>query len=199
MLTSNVGEACGFVRTRPELDAPDLELAFAPVPFINHGLAPPPGHGITIGSIAVTPRSVGEITLRSADPFAAPRIEPNYLSDADGEDLRVLVEGSKIARRIFDALAFDRYVGDPLLPATRPTTDDEIIEHIRRDAQTLYHPVGTCKMGTDDRAVVDPELRVHGIEGLRVVDASIMPTIPRGHTHASTVMVAEKAADLIRG
>jgi choline dehydrogenase len=198
MLTSNVGEACGFVRTRPELDAPDLELAFAPVPFINHGLAPPPGHGITIGSIAVTPRSVGEITLSSADPFAAPRIEPNYLSDADGEDLRVLVEGSKIARRIFDALAFARYVGDPLLPPTRPTTDDEIIEHIRRDSQTLYHPVGTCKMGTDDRAVVDPELRVHGIEGLRVVDASVMPTIPRGHTHASTVMIAEKAADLIR-
>jgi len=112
----------------------------------------------------VTPRSVGEITLRSADPFATPRIEPNYLSDADDEDLRVLVEGSKIARRIFDALAFARYVGDPLLPATRPTTDDEIIAHIRRDSQTLYHPVGTCKMGTDDRAVVDPELRVHGIE-----------------------------------
>lgn len=199
MLTSNVGEACGFVRTRPELDAPDLELVFAPVPFINHGLAPPPGHGITIGSIAVTPRSVGELTLRSADPFAAPRIEPNYLSDADGEDLRVLVEGSKIARRIFDAPAFARYVGEPLLPAVRPTTDDELIEHIRRDSQTLYHPVGTCKMGTDDRAVVDPELRVHGIDGLRVVDASIMPTIPRGHTHASTVMIAEKAVDLIRG
>ena len=199
MLTSNVGEACGFVRTRPELDAPDLELIFAPVPFIDHGLAPPPGHGITIGSVGVTPRSVGELTLRSEDPLAAPRIEPNYLSDPDGEDLRVLVEGSKIARRIFDAPALARYVGDPLLPAVRPATDDELVEHVRRNSQTLYHPVGTCKMGTDDLAVVDPELRVHGIVGLRVVDASVMPVIPRGHTHASTVMIAEKAVDLIRG
>ncbi len=199
MLTSNIGEACGFVRTRPELDAPDLELVLAPVPFINHGLAPPPGHGITIGSVAVTPRSVGELTLRSADPFTAPRIEPNYLSDPGGEDLRVLVEGSKIARRIFDAPAFARYVGDPLLPAVRPTTDDELVEHIRRDSQTLYHPIGTCKMGTDDLAVVDPELKVHGIENLRVVDASVMPVIPCGHTHASTVMIAEKAVDLIHG
>jgi choline dehydrogenase len=199
MLTSNIGEACGFVRTRPELDAPDLELVLAPVPFINHGLAPPPGHGITIGSVAVTPRSVGEVTLRSTDPFTAPRIEPNYLSDPGGEDLRVLVEGSKIARRIFDAPAFARYVGDPLLPAVRPTTDDELIEHIRTDSQTLYHPVGTCKMGTDDLAVVDPELKVHGIENLRVIDASVMPVIPRGHTHAPTVMIAEKAVDLIRG
>jgi choline dehydrogenase-like flavoprotein len=198
MLTSNVGEACGFARTRPELDAPDLELIFAPVPFIDHGLAPPPGHGITIGSVGVTPRSVGELTLRSADPLAAPRIEPNYLSDPDCEDLRVLVEGSKIARQIFDAPALARYAGDPLLPAVRPATDDELVEHVRRNSQTLYHPVGTCKMGTDDLAVVDPELRVRGVENLRVVDASVMPVIPRGHTHASTVMIAEKAVDLIR-
>ncbi len=126
MLTSNVGEACGFVRTRPELDAPDLELIFAPVPFIDHGLAPPPGHGITIGSVAVTPRSRGELTLRSADPFAAPRIEPNYLSDPDGEDLRVLVEGSKIARRIFDAPAARTLCGRSAAAARyglRPTTN----------------------------------------------------------------------------
>jgi choline dehydrogenase len=199
MLTSNVAEACGFVRTRPELDAPDLELIFAPVPFMDHGFAPPQGHGITIGSVGVAPRSKGELTLRSADPTAAPRIEANYLSDPEGEDLRVLVEGSKIARRIFDAPAFARYAGEPLLPTSRPTSDEEIVEHIRRNAQTLYHPVGTCKMGIDGLAVVDPELRVHGVENLRVVDASVMPVIPRGHTHASTVMIAEKAVDLIRG
>ena len=199
MLTSNIAEACGFVRTRPELDAPDLELVFAPVAFIEHGLNPLKDHGITIGAVALTPRSTGELTLRSADPFAAPRIEPNYLSDAGGEDLRVLIEGSKLARRILSAPPLERYVGDPILPPAVPTTDDEIVDHIRRDAQTLYHPVGTCKMGIDDLAVVDPELRVYGVDNLRVVDASVMPVIPRGHTHASTVMIAEKAVDLIRG
>ena len=198
MLTSNVAEACGFVRTRPDLDAPDLELIFAPVAFIDHGLNPLEDHGITIGAVALTPRSTGELTLRSADPFAAPRIAPNYLSDAGGEDLRVLVEGSKLARRILDAPPLERYVGEPILPPSRPATDDEIVGHVRRDSQTLYHPVGTCKMGTDDLAVVDPELRVYGVDNLRVVDASVMPVIPRGHTHASTVMIAEKAVELVR-
>ena len=198
MLTSNVAEACGFVRTRPDLDAPDLELIFAPVAFIDHGLNPLKDHGITIGAVALTPRSTGELTLRSADPFAAPRIAPNYLSDSDGEDLRVLVEGSKLARRILDAPPLERYVGEPILPPVLSATDDDIVAHVRRDSQTLYHPVGTCKMGTDDLAVVDPELRVYGVDNLRVVDASVMPVIPRGHTHASTVMIAEKAVDLVR-
>jgi choline dehydrogenase len=198
MLTSNVAEACGFVRTRPDLDAPDLELLFAPVAFIDHGLNPLEDHGITIGAAALTPRSTGELTLRSADPFAAPRIAPNYLSDSDGDDLRVLVEGSKLARRILDSPPLERYVGEPILPPALSTTDDEIVGHVRRDSQTLYHPVGTCKMGTDDLAVVDPELRVYGVDNLRVVDASVMPVIPRGHTHASTVMIAEKAVDLVR-
>ena len=199
MLTSNVAEACGFVRTRPDLLAPDLEIVFAPVPFIDHGLAPPPGHGLTIGAVALQPRSVGEVTLRAADPFVAPNIQPNYLSDDTGEDLRVLVEGLRIARRIFDAPALARYVGEPMLPPSRDTTDAGLADHVRQHAETLYHPVGTCKMGTDDLAVVDPDLRVHGLEHLRVIDASVMPTIPRGHTHASTVMIAEKAVDILRG
>ena len=198
MLTSNVAEACGFVRTRPDLDAPDLELIFAPVAFIDHGLNPLKDHGITIGAVALTPRSRGELTLRSADPYAPPRIAPNYLSDSDGEDLRVLVEGAKLARRILDAPPLERYVGEPILPPVLSATDDDIVAHVRRDSQTLYHPVGTCKMGTDDLAVVDPELRVYGVDNLRVVDASVMPVIPRGHTHASTVMIAEKAVDLVR-
>jgi choline dehydrogenase len=198
MLTSNVAEACAFVRSRPDLPAVDLEIVFAPVPFIDHGLAPPPGHGLTIGAVALQPRSVGTITLRSADPSQAPCIQPNYLSDENGDDLRVLVEGMRMARRIFDAPALGRFAGDPLQPSTPLTTEDAIVDYIRRHAETLYHPVGTCRMGNDDQAVVDPELRVHGVEGLRVVDASVMPTIPRGHTHAATVMIAEKAADLIR-
>ena len=110
----------------------------------------------------------------------------------------MLVEGSKLARRILDAPPLERYVGEPILPPALPATDDEIVGHVRRDSQTLYHPVGTCKMGTDDLAVVDPELRVYGVDNLRVVDASVMPVIPRGHTHAVHVMIAEKAVDLIR-
>ena len=198
MLTSNVGEACAFVRTRPELSAPDLELVFAPVPFIDHGLVKPAGHGLTIGAVGLQPRSRGEITLGSPDTLEAPRIQPNYLSEGSGEDLRVLVDGMKLARRLFDMPAFKRYVGDPVEPATRADSDEALAEHVREQAETLYHPVGTCKMGTDDLAVVDPQLRVRGVDGLRVVDASVMPVIPRGHTNASTIMIAEKAADLIR-
>ncbi|MGQ0805581.1 MAG: GMC family oxidoreductase [Actinomycetota bacterium] len=198
MLTSNVGEACAFVRTKPGLSAPDLELVFAPVPFIDHGLVAPTGHGLTIGAVALQPRSVGELTLHSADPLDPVDLDPRCLSDSEGEDLRVLVEGLRLARRIFDAPALAPYVGDPLEPLTRVDTDESLAAHVREQAETLYHPVGTCKMGVDEMAVVDAELRVHGAESLRVVDASVMPTIVRGHTHAPTVMIAEKAADLIR-
>jgi choline dehydrogenase len=134
----------------------------------------------------------------SAGALPAPRIQPNYLSEGSGEDLRVLVEGTKLARLVFDMPAFERYVGDPVEPPMHAYSDEELAEHVREQAETLYHPVGTCKMRTDDLAVVDPQLRVRGVDGLRVVDASVMPVIPRGHTNASTIMIAEKAADLIR-
>ena len=198
MLTSNVGEACGFVRTRPDLDAPDLELIFAPVPFIDHGLESAPGPRDHDRLGRVTPRSMGELTLRSADPFAAPRIEPNYLSDPDGEDLRVLVEGSKLARRIFDAPPLARYVGEPILPAGAA-------DHRRRSRRA--HPSRLADAVPPRGYLQDGHRRPrrrrsraagHGIDNLRVVDASVMPVIPRGHTHASTVMIAEKAVDLIR-
>jgi choline dehydrogenase len=198
MLTSNVAEACAFVRTRAELPAPDLELIFAPVPFIDHGLTPPPCHGITIGAVCLQPRSAGTIGLRASEP-TAPQIEPGYLSDAGGEDLRVLVEGVTLARRILRAPALARYAGEPLAPGDDVHTDDEIARFVREHAETLYHPVGTCRMGRDAGAVVDPELRVHGLDGLRVVDASVMPVINRGHTMAPVIMIAERAADLIRG
>ncbi len=198
MLTSNIAEAAAFVRTRDDLPAPDLELVFAPVTFLDHGLEPPTDHGLTIGAVALQPHSAGTLTLASADPSRPPIIDPAYLSDDGGEDLRVLVEGMRRAREIFAAPAFARYAGTPTYPAPAPVDDVEAADHVRRYAESLYHPVGTCMMGHGPDAVVDPDLRVHGLERLRVVDASVMPTIPRGHTHASTVMIAEKASDLIR-
>jgi choline dehydrogenase len=198
MLTSNVAEACAFVRSREGIAAPDLELVFAPVTFLEHGLEPVTGHGLTIGAVALQPRSVGTLTLESADPCRPPRIDPAYLSDDAGDDLRVLIEGMRRAQEIFAAPAFARYVGAPMHPSPIPADDAAAARHVRRYAETLYHPVGTCAMGNGPDAVVDPTLRVHGIEHLRVVDASVMPTIPRGHTHASTVMIAEKASDLIK-
>jgi choline dehydrogenase len=198
MLTSNVAEALAFVRTRSELAAPDLELVFAPVLFVDEGLVPPPEHGVTIGAVVLQPRSFGRVTLRSSDPLDAPLIQPRYLSDPTGEDLRVLLHGIRLARRILAAGALAPQVRAELLPGPGVQDDEGLIAQTRARAHTLYHPVGTCRMGTDDDAVVDPELRVRGLEGLRVVDASVMPRIPRGHTNWPTVMIAEKAADLIR-
>jgi len=188
MLTSNVAEAAAFVRTRPDLPAPDLELLFAPVLFEDGGLTPPRGHGFTIGAILLQPRSSGVVRLRSADPFSAPVIEPRYLSHP--EDLETLVHGVELARRLATMPAFAEYVGDELEPG-----DLSIEQSIRERAQTLYHPVGTCRIGD----VVDEELRVFGLEGLRVVDASVIPRIPRGHTHLPTLMIAERAASFLRG
>jgi choline dehydrogenase len=187
LLTSNVGEAAAFLRTRDELTAPDLELIFGPVLYVEEGLVPPPAHGFSIASVALQPRSRGSVRLRSADPLEAPDIDPSYL--ADPEDLRVLVEGTKIAQRVAreEALA-------PWLDKERAPGDEDIEAWIRANAHTIYHPVGTCAIGD----VVNPELRVKGVEALRVVDASVLPHLNRGHTHAPTTMVAERAAELIR-
>jgi choline dehydrogenase len=192
MLTSNVAEAAAFVRSRPDLPAPDLELLFAPVLFEEEGLVPPRGHGFTIGSILLQPRSSGTIRLRSADPFDAPAIDPRYLAERD--DLQVIVRGIELARRIVSMPAFDGVAGAELEPGDAPVED-----WVRSRAHTLYHPVGTCRMGTDALAVVDPELRVRGLERLRVADASVIPRVPRGHTHLPTLMVAERAAAFLRG
>ena len=185
-----------FVRTRDGLDAPDLQLIMAPVEYIDHGLAAPPGHGITIGGVLLRPASRGSITLASADPLAAPVIEAAYLSDP--ADAAPLVEAVKLARRIASQPALKEIVDGEMWPGPDAVTDADIEAFIRQQAFTLYHPVGTCRMGTDDDAVVDPQLRVRGVDGLRVVDASVMPVIPRGNTNAPTIMVAERAADLVR-
>jgi len=198
MLTSCVAEAFAFVRTRDGLPAPDLELLFGPVPYINHGLDPPPGHGLSVGTVLLRPASVGTVRLASNDPLQPPVIAPNYLSDPDGADLALLVEGIRRCQQLLATPALSPYVGAPVVPDRDLTTDDEIAAHVRERSETLYHPVGTCKMGVDEAAVVTPELRVRGVQGLRVVDASVMPVIIRGHTNSPTIMIAEKAADLIR-
>ena len=192
MLTSNVGEAAAFVRTRPELGAPDLELIFAPVLYVEEGLVPPPAHGFSMASIALQPGSRGSVSLRSGDPREAPEISPGYLEDP--EDLRVLVEGTKLIRRIAATGKLGRWLSGERAPGADVESDGEIEAWVRQVAQTIYHPVGTCALGN----VVDTELRVNDLESLRVVDASVMPTLNRGHTHAPTTMIAERAAELIR-
>ena len=195
-LTSNIAEAGGFTRTRPSLAVPDLQFHFGPVYYLNHGFVRPKGYGFSIGPTLIRPESRGSITLRSSDPFASPAIQPNYLS-SDAE-LQVLIEGIKLARRIGGAGPFDRFRGAEQFPGAAAQRDDALAEYVRSSAETVYHPAGTCKMGHDAMAVVDDELRVRGLENLRVADASIMPTLVGGNTNAPTIMIAEKAADLLR-
>jgi len=197
-LTSNIAEAALFTRTRDDLAAPDLELIFAPVLFVDEGLRVPTEHGVTVGAIVLQPRSRGTVTLSSADPLAPPAIDPRYLSDPGGEDLRVLLAGYRLARRIAATPPLADHLAGEEAPGAELTSDAEIAAAARASAQTLYHPVGTCRMGTDDASVVDPDLRVRGVDGLRVVDASVFPAVPRGHTMAPVYMLAEKAADLLR-
>jgi choline dehydrogenase len=198
MLTSNVAEACGFFRIPAGAPAPNLEILFAPAPFIDHGLTKPSGHGLSAGVVLLQPRSAGSIALRTANPLDAPVIDPKYLSDADGGDLRLLVEGMKVTWRVMRSPALAAHAGDPIIPERELQTDAEVEAFIRQRAETMYHPVGTCRMGVDEMAVVDPELRVRGLEAVRVVDASVMPRIIRGHTNSPTIMIAERAAALIR-
>jgi choline dehydrogenase len=197
MLSSNVAEGLAFVRSGPEQAAPDIELLFAPAPFVNHGFTKPDGHGLTLGVILLTPKSAGRISLRTANASDAPLIDPRYLSDPEGDDMRRLLTGMRVARRVLDAPAFAHLVGESILPPPGATSDDALSALIRAHAETLYHPVGTCRMGSDAMSVVDPSLRVHGVDRLRVIDASVMPDIVRGHTNAATVMIAEVGADLV--
>lgn len=195
-LVSNVAEAGIFLRTKSELVEPDLQLLFGPAYYVNHGLTPRKEHCFGFGPTLITPESRGEISLRSTNPLAPPAIRANYLSTE--ADMRVVVHGVRLSRELAHSKAFEAYRGAELHPGTNAQTDPEIAEFVRREAETLYHPVGTCKMGNDSMAVVDAGLRVRGIEKLRVVDASIMPRIIAGNTNAPTIMVAEKAADIIR-
>ncbi|MEV4137070.1 GMC family oxidoreductase N-terminal domain-containing protein [Dactylosporangium sp. NPDC049742] len=194
MLSSNVAEAVAFVA--PDRGVPpEIELIFAPVPFVEHGMVPPPAHGLTIGVVLLQPRSRGTVGISGPTAAEPPVIEPGYLSEE--ADLRRMVWGVRVAERLARSAALKPYVGEPMEPYAGVLDDDGVADSIRRHSETLYHPVGTCRMGTGDDAVVDPSLRVRGLTGLRVVDASVMPVINRGHTMAPVYMIAEKAADLI--
>lgn len=200
VLTSNFAEAGAFVRTSPEQTRPDLQLHFVIGMVDNHNRTYHLGHGMSCHSCPLRPKSRGTLRLASSDARDAPLIDPRFLSAED--DMETLVRGFKLVRRIFAQPAFAPWDGaNPAreLYYANVRTDDEIRAAIREHADTIYHPVGTCRMGSDDRAVVDPQLRVRGVDGLRVVDASVMPTLVSGNTNAPVVMIAERAAELIRG
>ena len=195
LLTSNLGEAGGFIRLEPDAPAPELQFHFGPDWFIRHGFEEPEGHGFTVLAGLVGTKSVGQLKLQSNDPSTPPLIDFACLSHDD--DVRVLLEGVKIGRKFVAESAFDEFRGEEFLPGKDVQSDDELIEYIRNFATTIYHPVGTCKMGNDPLAVVNDRLQVHGIQGLRVADASIMPFIINANTNAPCIMIGEKAADMI--
>jgi choline dehydrogenase len=198
MLTSNVGEAYGFVRSSPELALPDLELIFAPAPFFDEGLGDPYGHAVVFGPVLLKPYSRGTISLQSSDPTAKPIIDPQYLTDPDGKDRAAMMSGLRMTAKIAEAPAMKEVLGKVARPLDANDTCEETLEDaLATCSHTLYHPVGTCRMGSDGASVVDSRLRVRGVEGLRVADASVMPAIIRGHTHAPAVLIGEKAADMI--
>ncbi|TCW67545.1 MULTISPECIES: choline dehydrogenase [Burkholderia] len=196
MLTSNFAEGGGFLKTRAELDAPDIQLHFVVALVDDHARKLHAGHGLSCHVCLLRPRSRGSVTLNSADPLAAPRIDPAFFDDP--RDLDDMVAGFRLTRRLMEAPALAGWTTRDLFTAN-VDTDDEIRDVLRRRTDTVYHPVGTCRMGHDALAVVDPQLRVHGLQGLRIVDASVMPTLIGGNTNAPTIMIAEKAVDLIRG
>jgi choline dehydrogenase len=197
--SSNIAEAGGFARSALAPDErADIQFHFVPAMLDDHGRHRLPGDGYTLHACFLRPRSRGRISLASDRAGDKPRIQANYLGDEEGFDLRMMVECAKISREILAQKAFDPYRGTPIFPARTDLSDAELAEFVRAKAETVYHPVGTCRMGNDPGAVVDPQLRVRGVDGLRVVDASVMPTLPGGNTNAPTIMIAERAADLIR-
>ena len=194
--SSNIAEAGGFVRTRSDLPGPDLQLLFGPAMFVRHGLEDAPGHGFSLGPYLLTPQSRGSVTLASADPLAKARVRAGYLTER--ADLDVLVEGMRLTLDIASRSPLRRHSAGRFLPAVGADDDAALRAHVRSRAETIYHPTSTAAMGAGADAVCDPQLRVRGVEGLRVVDASVLPSVPRGNTNAPVVMVAEKAADLLR-
>lgn len=196
-MTSNTVEAGGFIRLDPKAQAPELGVIVAPA-LKNQPHRPIPfGHGISLHVALMHPKSRGRVRLKSADPQSNPLIEANFLSHP--ADLDTLVEGFRVIRQLTATPTFTRHLKGELVPGPQVSSRDEIKTWIRANLGTVFHPVGTCKMGHDDLAVVDDQLRVHGLEGLRVADASIMPTLITGNTNAPAIMIGEKAAALILG
>ena len=199
MVASNINEATGYIKSKPGLDRPDIQIGFAPAVRARGGRKLVRGHGYSSNVSLMHPKSKGTITIRDADPMSSPVINPNFLSE--GEDLEAMVKGIKVARQILGSPAFDKIRGKELRPGISAQSDEELTQYVRDNCATVYHPVRTCAMGPakNKMSVVDPELKVKGIEGLRVVDASIMPLQIGGNTNAPTIMIAEKASDMILG
>jgi len=195
MITSNVAECGGFLKTDPNLDVPDIQLHFSMAMADNHGRNRHVGHGFGCHVCLLRPKSRGNVTLNGADPTLPPRIDPNFYDHPD--DLEVMVRAFKITRRIMDAEPLAKWRTAEMY-SEAVQSDEEIRTILRNRSDTVYHPVGTARMGTDDMAVVDPQLKVCGVQGLRVVDASIMPMLIGGNTNAPSIMIGEKAADMIR-
>ncbi len=196
MLTTNFAEAGGFIKSQPGEHIPDLQLHFVIGKLINHGRTTSFGHGFSCHLCLLRPRSRGSVELASKDPMAAPLIDPNYLSDPD--DMERMVRGFKLMRNLLAQPALSSLDGKELATCAAARSDAQIEQFIRDYADTIYHPAGSCRMGVGPMDVVDAQLRVHGIQGLRVVDASIMPRLVGGNTNAPVIMIAEKAADMIK-
>lgn len=194
---TNHFESNGYIRSRPGIPYPDIQFHFAAGAIAYDGSSAAKGHGFQAHLGPNKPKSRGRLTLRSSDPNDPPRLFFNYLDHED--DKQAFRDGVRLTREIFAQPAFDPYRGDEILPGPNVNTDDEIDGFVRDHAETAYHPCGTCKMGTDAMAVVDPETRVHGIDGLRVIDSSIMPFITNGNLNAPTIMIGEKGADHVLG
>ena len=196
-LANNIFESAAFVKSKPGLDKPDLQLVFQPAKRPGPTFPYPLGHGFAISPVGLYPRSRGRVTLASRNPFDAPLIDPNLLSAH--EDLPPLINGMRLVRKIFASAAFAKYRAHETAPGSAAASDAELAAYVRAQAYTVHHPVGTCRMGNDAAAVVDPRLQVIGLEKLRVADAAVFPSIIGGNTNAAVVMIAEKACDLILG
>ena len=196
MIATPFAEGAAFLKTRPALELPDIQLHFVISIVDDHARRLHPGYGFSVHVCALRPHSRGHVGLNSANPLDAPRIDPRYLSDR--RDLDTMIAGARLTREIVMQEPMARYRHKEMFGLRDGMNDAEWEDHIRSRADTIYHPVGTCRMGVDDMAVVDPQLRVRGLEALRVVDASVMPTLIGGNTNAPTIMIAEKAADMIR-
>ena len=196
LLTTNFAEAGGFIKSRPEEPLPDLQLHFVIGKLINHGRTNSWGHGFSCHLCLLRPRSRGSVRLANADPSAMPLVDPNFLGDPD--DVERMVRGFKLMRGILTQPALASAGMHELRASASVQTDAEIESFLRNRTDTIYHPAGSCRMGRDTDAVVDSRLKVHGMSGLRVVDGSVMPRLVSGNTNAPIIMIAEKAADMIR-
>jgi choline dehydrogenase len=196
-LANNIFESAAFIKTQPGLQKPDVQLVFQPAKRPPPWFPFPLGHGFAISPVGLYPRSRGRLRLAGPDPLAAPLIDPNLLGEPD--DVQPLLRGIRLSRRVFASQAFAKYRAREIVPGPAAQSDAELIAYVRAQAYTVHHPVSTCRMGSDPLAVVDPQLRVIGLEGVRVADASVFPSIIGGNTNAAIVMIAEKAADLILG